>query len=179
MYLFVRDLSSGICGEVLTNKAQRDALSHLESTTSRVSAIVQVIGWVFVFFMNMGMLLYVYLFAMTQTQSRQSAWFQSFVMWIIFEIFVSSTGLVVFFHLLVPLYVFTEVSKIKEKVLLDLILFREKYLRRFTTKESGADEDLTPEVSEFNAAKYLFASWPKKKFGDEVAEVSQSWCKKS
>jgi hypothetical protein len=179
MYLFVRDLSSGICGEVLANKAQRDALSHLESPTTRVSAIAQVIGWLFVFFMNMGMLIYVYLFAMTQTQSRQSAWFQSFVMWIIFEIFVSSTGLVVFFHLLVPLYVFTEVSKIKEKVLLDLILFREKYLRRFTTKEGGADEDLTPEVSEFNAAKYLFASWPKKKFGDEVAEVSQSWCKKS
>jgi hypothetical protein len=200
MYLFVKDLSSGICGEVLANKAQRDALSHLESPTTRVSAIAHVIGWLFVFFMNMGMLLYVYLFAMTQTQSRQSAWFQSFVIWIIFEIFVSSTGLVVFFHLLVPLYVFTEVSKIKEKVLLDLILFREKYLRRFTTKESGAGaggKDLTPEVSEFNAAKYLFASWrvaslfpelpesrlilqfstpwPKKKFGAEVAEVSREY----
>jgi hypothetical protein len=200
MYLFVRDLSSGICGEVLANKAQRDALSHLESLTTRVSAIAQVIGWLFVFFMNMGMLIYVYLFAMTQTQSRQSAWFQSFVMWIIFEIFVSSTGLVVFFHLLVPLYVFTEVSKIKEKVLLDLISFREKYLRRFTTKESGAGaggEDLTQQALEFNAAKYLFASWrvaslfpelpesqlvlqfstpwPKKKFGDDASEVSREY----
>jgi hypothetical protein len=199
MYLFVRDLSSGICGEVLANKAQRDALSHLESPTTRVSAIAQVIGWLFVFFMNIGMLIYVYLFAMTQTQSRQSAWFQSFVMWIIFEIFVSSTGLVVFFHLLVPLYVFTEVSKIKEKVLLDLISFRENYLRRFTTKESAeaGDQDLTPKVSEFNAAKYLFASWrvaslfpelpesqlvlqfstpwPKKKFGDDASEVSREY----
>jgi hypothetical protein len=200
MYLFVRDLSSGICGEVLANKAQRDALSHLESPTTRVSAIAQVIGWLFVFFMNIGMLIYVYLFAMTQTQSRQSAWFQSFVMWIIFEIFVSSTGLVVFFHLLVPLYVFTEVSKIKEKVLLDLISFRENYLRRLRTKKSAAgagDEDLTQQALEFNAAKYLFASWrvaslfpelpesqlvlqfstpwPKKKFGDDASEVSREY----
>jgi hypothetical protein len=193
MYLFIKDLSSGICGEVLANKAQRDALSHVESTTYHVSATAQVIGWLFIFFMNLGMLLYIYLFAMSQSQSRQSAWFQSFVIWVIFEIFFSSTGLVFFFHLLVPLYVLTEVSKIKEKVLLDLILFREKYLRRLTNSKGNGDQrdgtsaargvggGADPEtggmiirssgqsnnkdpnkdiiVSEFNAAKYLFASW--------------------
>ena len=94
--LLIRDLSSGICGEVLANQAQRDALSNLDSTTYRVSATAQVIGWLFVFFLNLGMLLYVYLFAMTQTQSRQAAWFQSFVIWIVFEILISSTGLVFF-----------------------------------------------------------------------------------
>ena len=195
MYLFVKDLSSGICGEVLANKAQRDAFSRLESTTSSVTVTTKMISWMFVCLMNMGMLLYVYLFAMTQTQSRQSAWFQSFVIWIIFEIFVSSTGLVVFFHLLVPLYVFTEVSKIKEKVLLDLISFRKKYLRRFAKVDEervGSDAGL-----DFNAAKYLFISWrvaslvpelpesglilqfstpwPKKKFGAEVSKVSQEY----
>ena len=124
MYLFVRDLSSGICGEALANKAQRDSLTETGSTTHLVTVPARLVGWTFVFLMNLGMLLYVYLFAMTQTQSRQSAWLQSFVIWFIFEIFVSSTGLVVFFHLLVPLYVLTKVSMIKEKVLLSLISFQ-------------------------------------------------------
>jgi hypothetical protein len=96
--LFVRDLSSGICGDVLENKAKRSLTQA--SPSLRVTRESLVIGWIFVFLLNLGMLLYVYLFAMTQSPSRQSAWFQSFVMWLVFEIFVSSTGLVIFFHLL-------------------------------------------------------------------------------
>ena len=196
IYLFMRDLSSGICGEVLANKTQRDAFSTFESSRKRVTVITQVLGWMCVFLMNMGMLLYVYLFAMTQNQSRQSAWFQSFVMWFIFEIFVSSTGLVVFFHLLVPLYVFTEVSMIKEKVMSDLILFQQKYLKTFT-KSSQPGGEVVQKGLEFNAAKYLFISWrvaslspdlpesrlvlqfstpwPKKKFGAEESEVTHEY----
>jgi hypothetical protein len=148
IYLFVSDLVSGICGEVLANKAQRDAMisqpmnSTLSSSSSyRLSRTSQVIGWMFIFLMNFGMLFYVYLFAMTQTHARQSAWFQSFVMWLLFEIFLSSTGMVIFFHLLIPLYVLTEIENIKEKVLSDLIIFREKYLRRLGIKIETNGED--------------------------------------
>ncbi len=40
-----------------------------------------------------------------QTQSRQSAWLISFLTWFLFEVLVSSTGLVFVSHLLIPLYV--------------------------------------------------------------------------
>jgi hypothetical protein len=202
--LFVRDLSSGICGEVLASHAQR---SHSQSaSSSRVMMGSLVVGWIAVVLMNLGMLLYVYLFAMTQSPSRQSAWFQSFVMWIIFEIFVSSTGLVIFFHLMVPLCVLTEVTKIKEKVLCDLILFRENYLRRVCgggdQRTAAAGDGVTIPKNEsaeveFNAAKYLFVSWrvaslfpelpesglvrqfstpwPKKKFGEEASDVAREY----
>ena len=64
-----------------------------------------------------------------------------------------------FFHMLLPLYVFTEMSKIKEKLLSDSISLRERSLRGLTNsdqKRSFSGEELT---NEFNAAKYLFASW--------------------
>jgi hypothetical protein len=114
----------------LSKKSQRDSMSSSSSSRSRnvegVPLRWKAVGWLFVFLMNMGMLLYVYLFAMTQTQSRQSAWFQSFVMWFLFDVFVPSTGVVLVTHLLIPLYVMSDIRTIKKKVLGDIKAFREK-----------------------------------------------------
>jgi hypothetical protein len=158
--LFIKDLAQGVSGSVLSNKARRDSQF---STRSRkivdgVSAWVKWVSWIFVFLMNMGMLLYVYLFAMTQTHSRQSAWFQSFVIWLVFEIFVSSTGLVLFVHLLIPLFVLTDISRVKAKVLSDLTSYRQSYLRGGGAQGTGG-RGKEKRVDTFNAAKYLFPSW--------------------
>jgi hypothetical protein len=184
MFLFVKDLSRGVSGEMLLTKYEKDASvasSKKRPKLEGVSSRSKVHGWMFVGVLNLGMLFYVFLFAMRQTQSRQSAWFQSFVMWLLFEMVVSSTSLVVLTHLLIPLYVLADVSKLKEKVLGDLMAFREKYLER----ESAAPRDLeegagvgcrfgaavcvavtkgvgekkTEGQASFNAAKYLFVSW--------------------
>jgi hypothetical protein len=109
-----------------------------------------------------GLLFYVYLFALRQTHSRQSAWFQSFVMWLLFEVTVSSTGLVLLTHLLVPLFVMTDVSRLKEKVLRDLIKFRDNYLTNSLDIEeggAGGEDEGVEGLKTFNAAKYLFPSW--------------------
>jgi hypothetical protein len=140
LFLFVKDLSHGVSGEMLSTKAERDSsvASKTKARLEGVSSRAKVQGWVFVGVLDLGMLFYVFLFAMRQTHSRQSAWFQSFMMWLGFDLFVAATGGVVFTHLLLPLYVLADVSKLKEKVLGDLMAFREKYLER----ESAAPRDL-------------------------------------
>jgi hypothetical protein len=206
LFLFVKDLATGVSGETLSNKSLRDA-SVVSSRTRMLQDGVPffqfVVTWIFVALLNVGLLFYVYLFAINQTHSRQSAWFHSFLMWLVFEVFVSSTGLVILTHLLIPLYVLVNVSKIKVKVLNDLILFREEYLRRRSRDlEEGRiiDSKINGTVKttdDFNAAKYLFTSWrvaslisdlpesklivmfrthwPKKKFGEKEDEVATEY----
>jgi hypothetical protein len=73
--------------------------------------------------------------------------------------------------LLIPLYLIADVSRLKEKVLRDLIEFRDKYLRSSRDIEEGGNGSRRGRVSnsivtpssdnhhDFNAAKYLFPSW--------------------
>jgi hypothetical protein len=150
LYLLMKDLSSGVSGDVIANKVQRDSVA-MAMRINRVPRSKKFFGWLFVGLLNFGMLFYVYLFALNQTHSRQAAWFQSFLLWVVFEIIVSSTGLVVLVHLLIPLYVLNDVCKLKEKVLGSVISFRERF--------SSATQLNSPPDTEFNAAKYLFTSW--------------------
>jgi hypothetical protein len=200
LFLFMKDLSTGVSGEALSTKSERDCSVGSLKTRAMLDSVswkVQLASWVFVILLNVGLLFYVYLFALNQTHSRQSAWFQSFVMWLVFEVTVSSTGLVVLTHLLIPLYVLADVSKIKEKVVKDLIFFRES-LRSSDIEAGRRIGVVAGEGGEvFNAAKYLFPSWrlaslfpelpesglilkfstpwPKRKFGGEEAKVSTEY----
>jgi hypothetical protein len=198
LLLFVKDLSSGLGGDVLSSKSRRDSeMSRGKSVSSKINRVswqAKGVAGVFVALLDGGMLFYVYLFAMNQTSSRQKAWFISFVMWLGFEIFLSSTAFVLVLHLLVPLYVWSDVAEVKKKVLTDLIEFRNKYMKR-NDIETGL---LSAERSnDFNAAKYLFSSWrvaslfpdlpesqlvlrfstpwPKKKFGKEEGNVAKEY----
>jgi hypothetical protein len=207
IYLFVKDMSGSgaVGGDMLSNKAHRDSQLSSSSKADRVSPRLKLCSWLFLIFSNIGMLFYVYLFAMNQTQSRQSAWFLSFVTWLLFEIFVSSTALVLVLHLLVPLYVLADVLKLKEKALVDLMLLREKCSQTTSDPQNetiSATQDGRPRSAElhqgaFNAAKYLFRSWrvaamlrdlpesklilqystpwPKRKFGVEEGKVAKEY----
>jgi hypothetical protein len=192
IYLFVKDMSrsGAVGGEMISNKANRDSQLLASSMADRVSPRLKWGSWLFVVVSNGGMLLYVYLFAMNQTQARQLAWFVSFVTWLIFEIFVSSTALVLVLHLLVPLYVLADVLRLKEKALVDLTLLREKF-------SQTTSDDQEPHRSEFNAARYLLPSWrvaamlrelpesklilqfstpwPNRRFGAEEGKVSKEY----
>jgi hypothetical protein len=199
LYLFVRDLSSGVSGEVLSSKFRRDSQMGAGSVPGKLNRVSWKKKWMaglFVGLLDTGMLFYVYLFAMNQTRSRQQAWFVSFVMWLGFEIFLSSTALVLVLHLLIPLYVWSDVSEVKEKVLTDLLNFREKYLKRndFAGPRVPVN-DIETGTKDFNAAKYLFTSWrvaclfpelpespfvlrfstpwPKRKFGKEATVANE------
>jgi hypothetical protein len=162
MSLFMKDLTSGVGGDVLSNKIQRDSMT-MSLKFNRVHWHWKLQGWIFIGIVNLGMLFYIYLFAMNQTQSRQLSWFHSFLFWLLFEIFVSSTGLVVLVHLLIPLYVLGDVLKLKEKVLKSVISYRNKHhshshIDHDQNQDPVAVESNSKEI-EFNSAKYLFTSW--------------------
>jgi hypothetical protein len=163
LFLFVRDLLDGMSGEVFSNKQNHETVLTLKTT--RVSWESKLMTWMFIFLMNFGMLFYVYLFAMTQTHARQSAWFQSFVIWLLFEIFLSSTGMVIFFHLLIPLSVLTNVTKVKEQVVNDFISFGRKLIgahcreSRAVPQKEELQSPSGTSPSSFNSAKYFFTSW--------------------
>jgi hypothetical protein len=195
IYLFVKDMSSGVSGDELSSKAQRDSQMSVSMNLDRVSWEAKWSSWLFVILLDGGMLIYIYLFAMNQTHSRQSAWFQSFVMWLLFEIFVSSTSLVLVLHLFIPLYVWTDVSKLKKKVLGDLIEFREKLSKKEVKERESQKEDEDVELlverenetekqEEFNAAKFLYPSWrvaamfPELPESKLILQFSTPWPKK-
>jgi hypothetical protein len=198
--LFVRDLSSGVSGEVLANKSQRDSeMSGESGKLDRVPWQLKLVAGLFVGLLDAGMLFYVYLFAMNQTRSRQQAWFISFVMWLGFEIFLSSTALVLVLHLLVPLYVWSDVANVKKGVLEDFMKFRNKYLKKEVGSLPGSNvpENDIETGTGFNAAKYFFTSWrvaslfpklpesqlvlqfstplPRKMFGKEEGKVAKEY----
>jgi hypothetical protein len=165
LFLFVKDLSSGVSGEALSAKSERDCSVGLFKARARLEGVSwrwQYLSWVFVLLLNGGLLFYVYLFALRQTHSRQSAWFHSFVMWLLFEVIVSSTGLVLLTHLFVPFFVMADVSRLKERVLGDLIKLRKVLLGALRDIEEGVAGGRAAEgdgFKSFNAAKYLFPSW--------------------
>jgi hypothetical protein len=164
LYLFVKDLSSGVSGEVLSKKAERDGV--VSKRIGGVWWVWKLLGWLFVILMNLGMLLYVYLFALRQTNSRQLAWVQSFVTWLIFDLFIAGTGVVLLTHLLIPLYVMSDIRTIKRKVLGDIVAFQDR-LKQQPQVGAGSSPNAygaSPNMiatgdEEFNSAKYLFASW--------------------
>jgi hypothetical protein len=182
LYLFVKDLSSGVSGQVLGNKDQRDRV-----VLEKVSWNWKAFGWLFVLLLNAGMLFYVYLFAVSQTHSRQAAWFQSFLVWFFFDLFVASTGAVLVTHLLIPLYVLSDIRTIKRKVLADIVSFRDKQRRRLkhlpgSRPSPGAGPH---QRATFNSAKFLFTSWriaslcPDIEESSVILEFHTPWPKKN
>ena len=162
LFLFIRDLTSGVGGSIIENKDSRDNVS-----ISKVSQSTKICSWVFVVLLNLGLLFYVYLFAVSQTHSRQSAWFMSFMMWLFFEIVVSSTGVVIVTHLLIPLYVLSDIRNIKKQVLSDILKYRKAVLQKSSRNmvqgnqqqnQLGEEEESTNQ-QQFNAAKFMFRSW--------------------
>jgi hypothetical protein len=180
----VKDLSSGVSGDVLSKKAERDGVVS-QRLGGGVWWFWKLLGWLFVILMNLGMLFYVYLFAMRQTESRQLAWVQSFVMWLMFDLFIAGTGVVLVTHLLIPLYVMSDIRTIKKKVLGDITTFQDRLKQQrpqiqtqsrsvggelgegLAGDENGnqnlwslnANGSTILEDEQFNSAKYLFTSW--------------------
>jgi hypothetical protein len=114
------------------------------------------------------MLLYIYLFAMRQSRSRQQAWFSSFQVWLFFEIFISSTGLVLVENVLIPLWSMKDLRRVKDKMVSDVLIFQRR-LKYSTDRQGGPGAGLVglrgsmgagpDDSSSFNAAEYLYPSY--------------------
>jgi len=175
LYLFQRDLLPGISGKILESKGQRDNL-----TTQSVSWNAKVAGWALLLLMSIGMLFYILLFALSQTSHRQGAWAMSFVLWLCVDVFLVSSSIVIFTHILVPSLIMKDVSKIKQKLVDSIRDFNAGVQHR--RHLAGSDDE---EEEEFNAASFLFVStrlaeeWSELREAKIIAQFRTPWPKQS
>jgi hypothetical protein len=120
LFLFQKDLIPGITGEILESKEQRDNV-----ILEPVSARMKVIGWIFLGGLNLGMLFYVFLFAVSQDSHRQVAWGRSLGIYLLLDIVLISTVMVIFMHVLLPSLIMRDVGKIKKKMIESIEQFYE------------------------------------------------------
>jgi hypothetical protein len=195
-FLFVKDLLDGVNGMILNHKDRRD-----NESVSQVSLHYKVLASLLLFVSSFGMLYYVFLFAMQQTASRQSAWFTSFQVWLVFEIFVTSTGTVLIEHVFVPLMCMKDVQRVKEKIVSDILIFQKRLKdegrRRAIGKalhavpsgsannNSNASTGTSDSLNSFNAAEFLYPShriaqlFPKYSESELILQYRTVWPKKS
>ena len=153
MLLFQKDLLPGVNGQILNNKDSRDNFMRKE-----VSVWTKVFSWMGLIAVNLFCMVYVYLFALAQSQSRQSAWMQSFFIWLLCEIFIVSTAICYFTHFVLPSIIAKDLQKVKQK-LVDTIRDYQDELRTKETRGEEEEEMKDQESTRFNAAKYFFVSY--------------------
>ena len=151
LYLFIRDLMDGVNGDIMDVKDRSD-----NAVKRKVSKWAKYATWTFLFVMSMGMLFYIYLFAMRQSPSRQHGWFSSFVVWLIFDIVLVSSGLVMLKHVLVPLCAMGDLRRVKKRVVQDIVKFRARSMAGIAYQTNTQDVSESPT---FNAAAYFFPSF--------------------
>lgn len=168
MYLFIRDLLPGLNGKILESKDSRTSFQ-----LAKVASSTRAIGWIALFCVNAVFLFYIFLFAMRQSQARQSDWFLTFMIWIIFDITIASTMVVVVVHVIIPSLAMRDLYHLKKRLLNDLVTFK-----RQLGKKTVSDKI-------FNAAEYLFVShhvahdYPSLEQSKVILEFSTPWPKRS
>ena len=160
LFLFQRDLLPGVSGKILETKANRDT-----ETQKEVTLTTKVCGWSYVVILNSSMLFYIFLFALQQTSVRQQAWLQSFLMWLVMQIFLIAPTVVYITHVLIPSFTFKELKKIKNYLIQSFKNHRKRQKRR-TEAQSTAEEN----QDAFNTAEYLFVSYRIAKFYPDLLE---------
>ena len=189
----------GANGKILESKAGRD-----NRQSQAVSITVKALIWGFILLTLGGMLFYVYLFAMRQTASRQSSWFKTFLIWLMLELLLVSSAIVLVTHVMIPSFVLDELKQIREKTVAEIRAFREAFNLRIRDKRSSLLEngentydtklvneqqkEYAEEITtstEFNAAKYLFVSnrvaraFPTLPISGSVLSYSTQWPQQS
>ena len=154
LYLFQGDLLPGLRGQILCAKGKRD-----NSATKPVSLTAKVLGYVVVFLSNAGMLFYIFLFALVQSKSRQDAWLQSFLLWLMCEVLIVSTVVVLVVHYFIPSFIQRDVEKIGEKLQQSVIAYHESLAaNRHDDGAIIASTYADDRDDNFNAAEFLFVS---------------------
>ncbi|RYH12616.1 hypothetical protein EON65_37755 [archaeon] len=172
LYLFQKDLMPGISGQILENKDNRDQLK-----LKPVSKTAKNLAWIFLALVNAAMLFYIFLFAVSQDEYRQTAWAKSFAIWLVVEILLVSTCMVLFMHILLPSLIMKDVQAIKVKLVDSLVQYH-KQLQSQDMVEKALG-------TTFNAAEYLFVShrlasaFPKLKIAPIILAYHSVWPRQS
>ena len=94
IFLFQCDLLPGISGQILQSKGNRDF-----AKPRPIEWKYKCMGWITILIINASMLFYILLFALQQSDHNQNAWFRSFLLWILMDIVIVSSMIVVIHYL--------------------------------------------------------------------------------
>jgi hypothetical protein len=105
------------------------------------------------------MLFYIMLFAMTQTEQRQNQWFDSFIIYLVIEILIISSMIVLVTHVIVPGMAMKDVNNLKVRLHENMLEFRRKLrvqqkekqraeIERESSKRSGSNSRREEEEEE-------------------------------
>lgn len=183
LYLFQKDLMPGLAGEILDGANRRDGKIEDDGRSLKtVSKTMKTLGWLVLGLVDVGMLFYVFLFAASQDNHRQTAWGQSFAVWMILEVVLVSTSTVILMHIFLPALIMRDVSKVTEKLMDSIANYYERIEAGSDLKDEADDmEGLHQpldkkkgqgkkeekyqlkvegnEMNPLNAASYLFLSY--------------------
>jgi low affinity Fe/Cu permease len=206
LFLFQKDLTPGLTGELLESKEQRDNV-----VLQPVSIQQKYLAWFFLGTLDLGMLFYVFLFAISQDNHRQIAWGRSLGIYLLLDILLISTLMVIFMHVFLPAIIMRDVAKIQKKVTESIHEFYENLEKKKEERVSGKSETTHYDEEEeesglhkkssktaitdrekpeegtttypFNAVKYLFLSYrvaslyPDLKAAQIILSYSSPWPK--
>ena len=173
LYLFQKDLMSGTSGKILENKFNKD--NRVPSKRPASEQLLAIVGMVTV---CLSMLFYIYLFAMSQSKKRQGAWFKSFILWLVLDIFVVSTAATVVCNVILPLLTDKDIKKVQERMTSLLTDYEKKVCSSIdnsmklssSSSSSSSFSSSSSSSSIFNAAEYLMVSYRLAKLFPDLRE---------
>ena len=154
LFHFQKDLMAGLSGQVLESQDRRE-----EITQKPYSQTMKRCCWALLFAMNAGMLFYVFLFGVSRDGHHQAAWAKSFAMWLIMEILMVSSVMVLLMNVLLPILTMKDVKKIKMRLIDTIVQYNRKLHETIGGANGKGDRSLETTSTVFNAAQYLFVSY--------------------
>jgi hypothetical protein len=159
LFLLQCDLLPGLSGRILENKGTRDS-----EKVEPVSVYVKLVATVLVVALYVGFLYYVLQYAVTQSKPLQTAWFKSFMLYLVFDFVGLSSAQVLVTHYLVPCVAVRKVTAVKDYLVRRMQRLEtevQRQLVKAALKGNSAPAAGTPPAAEpsFNAAEYLYASF--------------------
>ena len=155
LFHFQKDLIAGLSGQALDSQDRRE-----EILQKPYSMTMKRCCWFILIVMNACMLFYIFLFGISRDSHHQAAWAKSFAMWLIMEIFLVSSVMVLCMNVLMPMIMMKDVQKMKKKLVDTIVQYNRKLQQEKDNQPSqGVLIKTDTGKSSFNAAEYLFVSY--------------------
>jgi hypothetical protein len=166
LFHFQKDLLTGLSEMLLETQDSRE---HIHPQTRSVS--VKIVCSLFLSIELMCMVFYVFLFGLTKDPPHQQAWAKSFVIWLVMEIVLFASMMVLVNQVLIPMWTMKDLRAVRVKALQTISQHQRRVNSRRTelTRLDEPDQQAASGSSivkvgnddsgcSFNAAKYFFVS---------------------
>jgi hypothetical protein len=158
LFLLQCDLLPGQMSVILRNKESNEYFKSEYTTWNK-----KTLGWFILVSLNLACIFYVTIFAIQATPAQQQAWFKSFLLWLICDVIFTSTAMVLYQQIYLPMTIIDDLDSVKVSVIREMQLMALEEESEVTCLDTYlsplTDVDIeSATASNFNAADYLFVS---------------------